>query len=115
VIVISASAISLGTAVGGWRIMHTMGHRVVELEPVHGFAAETTAATVILGAAHLGMPVSTTHVISSAIMGVGSARGPKGVRWGVARRILLAWVITIPAAAIVAAGAWFILNAIGFG
>jgi len=115
VIVISASAISLGTAVGGWRIMHTMGHRVVELEPVHGFAAETTAATVILGAAHLGMPVSTTHVISSAIMGVGSARGPKGVRWGVARRILLAWAITIPAAAIVAAGAWFILNAIGFG
>ena len=115
VIVVSASAISLGTAVGGWRIMHTMGHRVVELEPVHGFAAETTAASVILGAAHLGMPVSTTHVISSAIMGVGSARGPKGVRWGVARRILLAWVITIPASGIVAAGAWFILNAIGFG
>ena len=115
VIIVSATALSLGTAVGGWRIMHTMGHRVVELEPVHGFAAETTAATVILGAAHLGMPVSTTHVISSAIMGVGSARGPKGVRWGVARRILLAWVITIPAAAIVAAGAWFILNAIGFG
>jgi PiT family inorganic phosphate transporter len=115
VIVVSATAISLGTAVGGWRIMHTMGHRVVELEPVHGFAAETTAATVIIGAASLGMPVSTTHVISSAIMGVGSARGPKGVRWGVARRILLAWIITIPAAAIVAAGSWFILHAIGFG
>jgi PiT family inorganic phosphate transporter len=115
VIVVSASAISLGTAVGGWRIMHTMGHRVVALEPVHGFAAETTAASVILGAAHLGMPVSTTHVISSAIMGVGSARGPKGVRWGVARRILLAWIITIPAAGIVAAGSWFILDTIGFG
>ena len=115
VIVVSATAISLGTAVGGWRIMATMGHRVVELEPVHGFAAETTAATVILGAAQFGAPVSTTHVISSAIMGVGSARGPKGVRWGVARRILIAWVITIPAAGIVAAGSWAILHLIGFG
>jgi inorganic phosphate transporter, PiT family len=115
VIVVSASALSLGTAVGGWRIMRTMGHRVVELEPVHGFAAETTAATVLIVTAHLGMPVSTTHVISSAIMGVGSARGPKGVRWGVARRILLAWVITIPAAGMAAALAWFILHTIGFG
>jgi PiT family inorganic phosphate transporter len=115
VIIVSATALSLGTAVGGWRIMHTMGHRVVELEPVHGFAAETTAATVLIGTAQLGMPVSTTHVISSAIMGVGSARGPKGVRWGVARRILLAWIVTIPAAAIVAAVAWFILHTIGVG
>ena len=115
VIVVSATALSLGTAVGGWRIMRTMGHRVVELEPVHGFAAETTAATVLIGTAHLGMPVSTTHVISSAIMGVGSARGPKGVRWGVARRILIAWVITIPAAALAAAAAWVILHTIGFG
>jgi PiT family inorganic phosphate transporter len=114
VIVVSATALSLGTAVGGWRIMRTMGHRVVELEPVHGFAAETTAATVLIGTAQLGMPVSTTHVISSAIMGVGSARGPKGVRWGVARRILLAWVITIPMAASVAAASWFILHTIGF-
>ena len=115
VIVVSATALSLGTAVGGWRIMRTMGHRVVELEPVHGFAAETTAATVLIATAQLGMPVSTTHVISSAIMGVGSARGPKGVRWGVARRILLAWVITIPATALVAAVSWFILHTIGFG
>ena len=115
VIVVSATALSLGTAVGGWRIMHTMGQRVVKLEPVHGFAAETTAATVLLGTAYLGMPVSTTHVISSAIMGVGSARGPKGVRWGVARRILLAWVITIPASAAIAALTWFPLHAIGFG
>jgi PiT family inorganic phosphate transporter len=115
VIVISASALSLGTAVGGWRIMRTMGHRVVELEPVHGFAAETTAATVLIVTAHLGMPVSTTHVISSAIMGVGSARGPKGVRWGVARRILLAWVITLPAAGSVAAVVWVVLHTLGFG
>jgi PiT family inorganic phosphate transporter len=115
VIVVSATALSLGTAVGGWRIMKTMGSRVVELEPVHGFAAETTAATVLLATSQLGMPVSTTHVISSAIMGVGSARGPKGVRWGVARRILLAWVVTIPASAIVAALSWFVLHTIGFG
>ncbi|HEX6867764.1 MAG TPA: inorganic phosphate transporter [Candidatus Limnocylindrales bacterium] len=114
VIVVSATALSLGTAVGGWRIMATMGHRVVKLEPVHGFAAETTAATVLFGTASLGMPVSTTHVISSAIMGVGSARGPKGVRWGVARRILLAWIVTIPAAATFAAGSWLILHLIGF-
>jgi PiT family inorganic phosphate transporter len=106
VIVVAGTALSLGTAVGGWRIMRTMGQRVVELEPVHGFAAETTAATVL---------ISTTHVISSAIMGVGSARGPKGVRWGVARRILLAWVVTIPAAGIVAALSWFVLHTIGFG
>ncbi len=115
VIVIAATAISLGTAVGGWRIMHTMGHRVVKLEPVHGFAAETTAATVIITAAHFGMPVSTPHVISSAIMGVGSARGVRGVRWGVARSILLAWVITIPAAAAVAALSWLVLHFIGLG
>ncbi len=113
VIVISATAISLGTAMGGWRIMHTMGHRVVELEPIHGFAAETTAATLIYGAAHFGMPVSTTHVISSAIMGVGSARGLRGVRWGVARRILYAWVLTIPAAALVGALTWLFLSTLG--
>jgi len=113
VIVIAATAISLGTAIGGWRIMHTMGHRVVELEPIHGFAAETTAATVLLATAHLGMPVSTTHVISSAIMGVGASRGVRGVRWGVARRILVAWVLTIPAAGLVGALTWVLLNALG--
>jgi PiT family inorganic phosphate transporter len=115
VIVLAASAISLGTAVGGWRIMHTMGHRVVKLEPVHGFAAETTAATVIITAAHFGMPVSTTHVISSAIMGVGAARGVRGVRWGVARNILAAWIITIPASGAVAALAWLVLHFFGLG
>ncbi len=115
VIIVAASAISLGTAVGGWRIMHTMGHRVVKLEPVHGFAAETTAAAVIYGAAHLGMPVSTTHVISSAIMGVGTSRGLRGVRWGVAGGILVAWVVTIPAAAAMAAGCWLVLHGVGLG
>ena len=96
----AATAISLGTAVGGWRIMKTMGQRVVELEPVHGFAAEATAATVLLGTAHFGMPVSTTHVISSSIMGVGTSQGVRAVRWGVARNILVAWVLTLPAAAL---------------
>jgi PiT family inorganic phosphate transporter len=113
VILVAATAISAGTAVGGWRIMKTMGHRVVELEPIHGFAAETTAATVILASASLGMPVSTTHVISSAIMGVGSSRGTRAVRWGVARRILAAWVITIPITAAVSALTWVLLNAVG--
>jgi PiT family inorganic phosphate transporter len=113
VIVVAASAISLGTAVGGWRIMKTMGHKVTELEPIHGFAAETTGASIILGAAHFGMPVSTTQVISSAIMGVGSSRGTKGVRWGVARNILVAWVFTLPAAGAMGAAAWWVLNAIG--
>jgi PiT family inorganic phosphate transporter len=113
VIVMAASAISLGTAVGGWRIMRTMGHRVVELEPIHGFAAETTAASVLLATAHFGMPVSTTHVISSAIMGVGSSKGPRGVRWGVARTILIAWVVTLPATALAGALAWGALATIG--
>ncbi|HYI23220.1 MAG TPA: inorganic phosphate transporter [Candidatus Limnocylindrales bacterium] len=113
VIIIAASAISLGTAVGGWRIMHTMGHRVVKLEPVHGFAAETTAASVILGAAQLGIPVSTTQVISSAIMGVGSVRGLRGVRWGVVRAIVLAWIVTIPASGVMAAVVWLVLDALG--
>jgi PiT family inorganic phosphate transporter len=113
VILISATALSLGTAVGGWRIMKTMGHKVVDLEPIHGFAAETTAATVIYGAAQLGMPVSTTHVISSAIMGVGSSKGVKGVRWGVARNILGAWVLTFPATMFIGAISWYVLNALG--
>jgi PiT family inorganic phosphate transporter len=112
VIVVAASAISLGTAVGGWRIMKTMGHKVVELEPVHGFAAETTAASVLLATAHFGMPVSTTHVISSAIMGVGSSKGTRGVRWGVARNILTAWVITIPITMVIGAASWLVLHAL---
>jgi PiT family inorganic phosphate transporter len=110
VIILAASAISLGTAAGGWRIIRTMGTRVVKLDPVHGFAAETTAATIIFGASQLGMPVSTTHVISSAIMGTGASDRFNAVRWGVARNIGVAWVLTIPASAIVAALAYVILN-----
>jgi len=112
VIVLAASAISLGTAAGGWRIIKTMGSRVVRLDPVLGFAAETTAASIIFGASHFGMPVSTTHVISSAIMGVGATKRLSAVRWGVARSIVIAWVLTLPAAALAAALAYLVLNPI---
>jgi inorganic phosphate transporter, PiT family len=110
VILTAATAISLGTAAGGWRIIKTMGTKVVKLDPVHGFAAETTAATVIFGASQLGMPVSTTHVISSAIMGVGSSDRMKAVRWGVARSIVTAWILTIPASGTAAALAYLVLG-----
>ncbi len=110
VILVAASAISLGTAAGGWRIIKTMGQKVVKLDPVHGFAAETTAASVIFAASHFGMPVSTTHVISSAIMGVGSSDRLKTVRWSVARSIVTAWILTIPASGATAGVAYFILR-----
>ena len=110
VVLVAASAISLGTAAGGWRIIKTMGQRVVKLDPVHGFAAETTAASIILGASTFGMPVSTTHVISSAIIGVGASDRFSAVRWGVAGNILIAWVLTIPASGFVAWVAWEILS-----
>jgi len=112
VIVAAASAISFGTAAGGWRIIRTMGQRVVALDPVHGFAAETTAASIILVASHFGAPVSTTHVISSAILGAGSSENLKRVRWGVARDIGVAWVLTLPAAALAAGVAWIVLHAV---
>lgn len=112
VILAAATAMSLGTAAGGWRIIRTMGQRVVKLDPVHGFAAETAAATVILGASHLGMPVSTTHVISSAIMGAGASDRPAAVRWTIVWDILVAWVLTIPAAGLVAAGCDLLLRAL---
>jgi PiT family inorganic phosphate transporter len=110
VILLAATAISLGTAAGGWRIIKTMGQRVVKLDPVHGFAAETTAATIIIGASHFGMPVSTTHVISSAIIGVGASDRFSAVRWGVAGNIVTAWVLTIPASAAVAWLSWEVLS-----
>ena len=110
VIILAATAISFGTAAGGWRIIKTMGQRVVKLDPVHGFAAETTAATIILTASHFGMPVSTTHVISSAIIGVGSSDRLSAVRWGVAGNIVIAWILTIPASAAVAALAYVVLD-----
>jgi PiT family inorganic phosphate transporter len=97
IIVAAATAMGLGTSIGGWRIIRTMGLRVVQLRPIHGFAAETAAATVIEAASRLGVPVSTTHTISSAILGVGSTRRLSAVRWGVAGQIVMGWVLTIPA------------------
>ena len=110
VILAAAIAMSLGTAAGGWRIIRTMGSRVVKLDPVHGFAAETTAASVIFLASHFGMPVSTTHVISGAIMGAGSSDRFNAVRWAVARNIGIAWVLTLPAAGAVGALAYLVLR-----
>jgi PiT family inorganic phosphate transporter len=97
VVLAAATAMGLGTATGGWRIVRTMGLKVVELRPIDGFAAETAAASVIEVASRLGVPVSTTHVISSAILGVGATKRASAVRWGIAGRIVSAWVITIPA------------------
>jgi len=96
VILVCAFTMAAGTSSGGWRIIRTMGHKMVKLQPVHGFAAETTAALVIHGASNLGVPVSTTHVISSSIMGVGATKRLSAVKWGLVGRILWAWVLTLP-------------------
>ena len=110
VILIAAVAMALGTAAGGWRIIHTMGQRLVHLEPIHGFAAETTAATVIETASRLGFPLSTTHVISSTILGVGAAQRMSSVRWGVAFNIVRAWIYTIPVCALLGFLAYKLLD-----
>jgi PiT family inorganic phosphate transporter len=97
-----AGVMALGTAGGGWRIIRTMGHKMVKLQPVHGFAAETTAAGIIHFASSLGIPVSTTHVISTSIMGVGATKRVSAVKWGIIHRIVWAWVLTLPTAALLA-------------
>jgi len=96
VIVVAALSISIGTAVGGWRVMRTLGFRVTKLRPIHGFAAQTSAAAIIEGASWLGIPVSTTHCISSSVMGVGAIKRLSAVRWGIAGNIVTAWIITFP-------------------
>lgn len=98
VIFTCALVMALGTAVGGWRIIKTLGHKMVKLHPINGFAAETSSATILLTAAHFGMPVSTTHSISTAIMGVGYAKNPHALKLAVIERIVWAWILTIPAA-----------------
>lgn len=105
-----ASAMALGTAAGGWRIIKTMGVKMIKLQPVNGFAAEATASAVILTCSHIGVPVSTTHVISGSIMGVGSAKRFSAVRWGVAGQMAVAWILTVPASAGVAYLAAFIFK-----
>ena len=96
VVLLCAATMAAGTAGGGWRIIKTMGHKMVELQPVHGFAAETSAAAIIGGASGLGIPLSTTHVISTSIMGVGAMKRFSAVKWGVVQRIIWAWVLTLP-------------------
>jgi PiT family inorganic phosphate transporter len=107
-----ALAMAFGTYSGGWRIIHTLGSKVIKLDPIHGFAAETAAASVIQVATHFGFPVSTTHTITAAIMGVGSTQRLSAVRWGVAGNIVTAWILTLPAAGLVAAGVYLAVSAI---
>jgi PiT family inorganic phosphate transporter len=112
VILLSAGSMAAGTYMGGWRIIHTLGTKVIKLDPIHGFAAETSAAVVIQIACNIGAPVSTTQTITAAIMGVGSTKRLSAVRWGVARSIVFAWVMTLPAAATMAALVYLALGVI---
>src|SRR6187431_1229193 len=101
VIILCAATMAAGTAAGGWRIIRTLGHKMVKLQPVHGFAAETTAAVIIQVASHWGIPLSTTHVISTSIMGVGAVKRFSGVKWTVVERIVWAWLLTLPATGLI--------------
>ena len=112
VIVTAGLAIGAGTYAGGWRIMRTLGQRVIRMEPASGFAAQTTAGVTIYLATKLGYPLSTTHVISGSVLGAGATRRLSAVRWGVAGNIVLAWLLTIPAAALVAAALYWPVEAL---
>ena len=113
VVVSSASAIALGTYVGGWRIIRTMGSRIIKMDPAQGFAAQGVGAAVIMAASHVGFPLSTTHVISGAIMGTGAAKRVSAVRWGVAGNIVTAWVLTLPASAVVGGVTYALVAVLG--
>jgi PiT family inorganic phosphate transporter len=115
VVVSAASAIAAGTYVGGWRIIRTMGSRIIKMDPAQGFAAQSAGAAVILSASHVGFPLSTTHVISGAIMGAGAAKRVSAVRWGVAGNIVAAWVMTLPASALVGALTYVVVHLFGDG
>src|SRR5690625_3560533 len=114
VVILCALVMAAGTAGGGWRIIKTLGHKMVKLHPIHGFAAETSAASVILGASALGIPVSTTHNISSAIMGVGTAKRFNAIKWGVVNKMVWAWILTIPMAGGMAYLLFRLLQAMGW-
>ena len=115
VVVSSATAIALGTYSGGWRIIRTMGSRIIKMDPAQGFSAQGAGAAVVLTASHLGYPLSTTHVISGGVMGAGAAKRLSAVRWGLAGNIVLAWVLTLPAAAIIGASVYGISSVFGSG
>jgi PiT family inorganic phosphate transporter len=110
IVLLAHAAIGLGTLSGGWRIIHTMGSRITRLQPMGGFAAEAAGAITLFSAAHFGIPVSTTHTITGAIVGVGSLRRIRSVRWNVAGRIVSAWILTIPASAAIAMFCWLVIN-----
>ena len=110
IVLAAHAAIALGTMAGGWRIVHTLGSKITKLQPVGGFSAETAAAATLFGTATLGIPVSTTHTITGAIIGVGTVNRFSAVRWGLTRRVLYAWVLTIPGSAIIAAVAYVVLS-----
>jgi len=112
VAVLAATSIALGTFFGGWRIVKTLGFRMTKLDPVHGVSIETASAVTIIGSSLLGIPVSTTHVVSGSVMDSGATMGAGTVRWGVARKIIWAWIVTIPASALVAAGTYELLKAL---
>ncbi len=112
VVLACQAAIGLGTMFGGWRIVKTMGHNLTKLQPIGGFCAETGGGVTILALAHAGIPVSTTHTITGAIVGVGATRGSRAVRWGVAGRIVWAWIFTIPAAALMAAAVYLVVRVV---
>ena len=112
IILAAHTAIALGTYFGGWRIVHTMGSRITKLKPVGGFCAEAAGAITLFSTALAGIPVSTTHTITGAIVGVGATHRLSAVRWGVARRIVFAWVLTIPASALVAAATFWLVRLI---
>lgn len=112
VIILAYTAIALGTLSGGWRIVKTMGYNIIKMRPVHGFAANAASASTILGASILGIPVSTTHIICSSIMGVGTTRGASAVKWGVARTIMWAWILTIPISAVIGFAAFAAIRVI---
>jgi PiT family inorganic phosphate transporter len=99
-----------GTMAGGWRVVKTMGQRITKLNPFGGFAAETAGALTLIGTAHFGIPVSTTHTITGAIVGVGASRRVTAVHWGVTRRIMWAWLLTIPGAAAIGSGIYYLLT-----
>ncbi len=111
VILICAVAMGFGTLFGGWKIIKTLGVKMLKLEPIHGFAAETSSAAIIIASSHFGMPVSTTHVVSSAILGVGATKRLSAVRWGIAGKIVMAWVLTLPACIVMA---WGIQKALAY-
>jgi len=113
VILTAHTAIALGTLTGGWRIIHTMGSKITKLQPVGGFAAETAGAATLFIASHFGVPVSTTHTITGAIVGVGATRRFSAVRWGIARQIVWAWVLTIPMAALIGAITFWVVRFFG--